>query len=90
MTVGRFQKEPVVFIRIFMGTTGIIAVVSGLFLLGLALWRLQHPVIAGAPAVQPPRVLTQLFTFAFLVSFLLKGVCWIMVALSPRLWNSTS
>jgi hypothetical protein len=84
VTRRRLSREPVVFIRIVMATTGIVTVVSGLFLVAVALWRVNNP----APAVVPlPRALTVIFSFTFLLSFLLKGVCWVMVALSPRLWD---
>jgi len=83
----RERAEPVVFIRIFMATTGIVTVVTGIFVVVLTVWRLQNPI----PALLPvPRALVAVFTFGFLLSFLLAGVCWIMVALSHRLWNSTS
>jgi len=83
----RGRREPVMFLRIFMGTTGIASVVSGIFVIALTIWRLGHPV----PALLPvPRALVAVFTFTFLLSFLFTGVCWIMVALSIRLWNNKS
>jgi len=89
MDLPKFRKprEPVVFIRLFMATVGVVTVVSGSVLVALAVWRLSHP----APAALPvPRVVGTVLSFAFLLGFLLSGICWIMVALSDRLWNSTS
>lgn len=80
-------QEPVLFVRIFMATTGILTVVSGFFLVGLSIWRIANPAPAPLPVPQP---VVLIFTMAFLLSFLLKGICWIMVALSNRLWKSTS
>lgn len=83
----RLPREPVLFERIFIGTSGVLAFVSGAYLLALGVWRLWNP----APAPPPlPRTLTVTFTFAFIVSVLATGVCLIMIALSERVWKSTS
>jgi hypothetical protein len=79
--------EPVLFIRIFLATVGVISVMSAAFLVAAAVWRLGHP----APAALPvPREISIALTFTFLLSAALGGVCWIMVALSPRLWKPRS
>lgn len=83
----RRRKEPVVFIRIFMATTGVITVMSGLFVAMLTAWRMENPLPAPLPI---PRAVIGVFTVTFLVGFVLKGVCWIMVAMSGRLWKTSS
>lgn len=70
------------FVRVFMLTTGVISVISGLYLFAVYLVRQ----ISGAT---PPRVFTVIITGVFLLSFLLKGVCWILLALSARLWKTS-
>ena len=82
----RKPREPVIFVRMFMGTTGAIAMVAGLYLLGIAVWRIGNPAPAPIPV---PRALNVTFTLAFVLSVFLIGVCWIMVALSRRLWESS-
>ncbi len=78
--------EPGLFIRIFMATTGIITSISGLFAIVLTVLRLFNPSPTPAPL---PRVLAVTFTFSFLLGFALQGACWVMAALSKRVWNST-
>lgn len=80
--------EPVLLVRVFLGTVGATSVVTGLMLSWLSLWRLNHP----APVPLPvPRFVATAFTVAFLFLGLLQGVAWMLVALSRRLWsNSTS
>jgi cytochrome bd-type quinol oxidase subunit 1 len=79
-------KEPVVFSRIFMFTTGIITILSGLFATGLTLMRLLY-----APAtIQLNRSVLVILSLMFVLGYLLSGVCWIMAAMSRRIWNSIS
>lgn len=75
------------FIRIFMATTGVITTLSGLAAVGLTAFRTINPPPVPVPV---PRALLIVFTFSFLLSFTLVGVCWVMAAMSKRLWNSTS
>ncbi len=83
----RGLPESVMFIRISMATTGIIATASGLFAVGLTVFRTFNPPPVPIPL---PRPLLVVFTFSFLLGFTLQGVCWVMAATSKRLWNSTS
>ncbi|MCI0408875.1 MAG: hypothetical protein L0191_09975 [Acidobacteria bacterium] len=83
----RRGHEPVIFNRIFMGTTGAVAVVSGIYLVSLTVWRISHPSPASLPFA---RWVTVVVSVAFFVSSLFQGVCWIMVALSPRLWKTSA
>jgi len=81
------QPEPVMFIRLFMAVTGIITSVSGLLVLVLTVLRQLNP----APAPLPvPRPLLVVFTLSFLLGSTLQGMCWVMTAMSRRIWNSTS
>ena len=73
-------------IRIFMGTVGSISMMSGLILIVLSIWRLSHPIPEPLPI---SKLLAAIVGFAFFLSSFLAGMCWIMVALSGRLWKST-
>lgn len=83
MSERTLQQRGATFVRIFMATTGIIAAISGFYLLGVVIWRAMG-------YASPPRAVSLIFSIAFVVSFLLTGVCWILIALSDRLWKSTS
>ena len=80
-------RENVIFVRIFMATTGILTVVAGAFLLGVGIWRLTHPFPTPLP-IRP--LFATLISFTFLISMLLRGVCWVMVSISERLWTNNS
>lgn len=66
-----------------MATTGIISAISGVYLLTVVIWR-------ATGHASPPRAVSLVFSLAFVVSFGLTGVCWILMALSDRLWKSIS
>jgi apolipoprotein N-acyltransferase len=83
----RVPEEPVVFVRIFLGTTGAMCVVSGLYLTGIVVLRQLYPTPQPLPL---PRSLTVVMTFAFVFSVFCQGIAWVMVSLSERLWKSTS
>lgn len=72
------MTEPVGFVRLFMGTIGAMALVSGSIRLFQMVPRLQE---SGAS--------WQIFTVSvgLLGTFALSGVCWVMLATSPRLWK---
>lgn len=79
-------RRSVLGLRIIVGTTGIGTIVSGMHLLLVAIYRLSNPLPAPLPI---PRSLQLFLTFTFLASFMLGGFCWILLALSDRVWNST-
>ena len=67
------------FIRILLGTTGILTVMAGIYLLVVTIVTLTT-------THRTPRVLTIVISFVFLTAFTLHGVCWLIVALTKRLW----
>lgn len=67
-----------VFVRIFMATTGVVSIVAAGCLLLLRLGALL------------PSSLDRLFVVAVLITIVCQGVGWVLIAMSERLWNSTS
>lgn len=80
------RREPVLIERFFIALTGVLSVVSGAYLLGIATWRIWNPLPTPIPL---SRTLSFVLTMGFIVSVLFTGICFIMIALSGRIWDRT-
>lgn len=76
--------EPVVFVRMFIGTTGVVCFQTGAALLFLAVWRISHPVPTPLPIGRPMQVA---LSVGLVLGIALIGASLVMIALSRRLWT---
>lgn len=79
-TVVALARRGAIFLRIFMGTVGAMSIVASATLIVVRLSRIS-PL---------PTSLDQLLVTAVLATIAFQGIGWLLLALSKRLWNSTS
>lgn len=78
----RMPPEPVRFVRRFMGVTGVLSAICGSCWIALAVWR-----AISEAAVVLPQPWRAIFALLFLLTMVMNGVSWIMLAASRFLWS---
>lgn len=70
-----------IFQRILICTTGIVSIIGAISSLVLV-------VVRRLTEYQPPRLVVAILVYGFVVGFILQGVVWLIVGLSPRFWKT--